>query len=82
MLDRGLLAVGMKADINVIDFERLRLRRPYMVHDLPANGRRLMQKAEGYAATIVSGEVVYRDGEPTEALPGKLVRGEQQARNR
>ncbi len=79
LLDRGLLAPGMKADINVIDFDRLKLRRPYMVHDLPANGRRLMQKAEGYVATIVSGEVVYRDGEPTDALPGKLVRGAQKA---
>lgn len=80
LLDRGLLAPGMKADINVIDFNRLKLRRPYMVHDLPANGRRLMQKAEGYVATIVSGEIAYRDGEPTDALPGKLVRGAQKAR--
>ena len=79
LLDRGLLAVGMKADINVIDFNRLRLRRPYMAHDLPANGRRLMQKAEGYVATIVSGEVTYREGDPTGALPGTLVRGAQRA---
>jgi N-acyl-D-aspartate/D-glutamate deacylase len=79
LLDRGLLAVGMKADVNVIDFNRLRLRRPYIVHDLPANGRRLMQKAEGYVATIVSGEVTYRDGDPTGALPGVLVRGAQRA---
>ncbi|HLF22690.1 MAG TPA: amidohydrolase family protein, partial [Burkholderiales bacterium] len=79
LLDRGLLAVGMKADINVIDFERLRLRRPYIVHDLPANGRRLLQKAEGYVATIVSGEITYREGDPTGALPGTLVRGAQRA---
>lgn len=81
LLDRGMLKPGMKADINVIDFQRLRLRRPYMVHDLPANGRRLMQKAEGYVATIVSGDVVYRDGEPTGALPGELVRGAKKAAN-
>jgi N-acyl-D-aspartate/D-glutamate deacylase len=79
LLDRGLLKVGMKGDLNVIDFDRLKLRRPYMVYDLPANGRRLMQKAEGYVATVVSGEVTYRDGEPTDALPGKLVRGAQKA---
>ncbi len=79
LLDRGLIAVGMKADINVIDFDRLRLRRPYIAHDLPANGRRLMQKAEGYVATIVSGEVIYREGDPTGALPGALVRGAQRA---
>ncbi|OGI63966.1 MAG: amidohydrolase [Candidatus Muproteobacteria bacterium RBG_16_60_9] len=79
LLDRGLVAIGMKADINVIDFGRLRLRRPYMAYDLPANGRRLMQKAEGYVATIVSGEVTYRDGDPTGALPGTLVRGAQRA---
>ncbi|HEU4732361.1 MAG TPA: amidohydrolase family protein, partial [Kofleriaceae bacterium] len=75
LLDRGLVQVGMKADLNVIDFDRLQLHRPYIVHDLPAGGRRLMQTASGYVATIVSGSVTYRDGQPTRALPGALVRG-------
>lgn len=75
LLDRGLIAPGMKGDLNVIDFERLRLLPPHMVYDLPSGARRLMQEAEGYVATIVSGEVIYRDGKPTGALPGKLVRG-------
>jgi N-acyl-D-aspartate/D-glutamate deacylase len=79
--DRGLVRPAMKADLNVIDFDRLRLRRPYIVHDLPASGRRLMQTAEGYVATVVSGAVTYRGGEPTGALPGKLVRGAQPRRN-
>jgi N-acyl-D-aspartate/D-glutamate deacylase len=73
--DRGLVRPGMKADLNVIDFARLQLRRPYIVHDLPAGGRRLMQTAAGYVATVVSGVVTYREGEPTGALPGTLVRG-------
>jgi len=80
LLDRGLVQRGMKADLNVIDFARLRLRRPYIVHDLPAHGRRLMQTADGYVATVVSGAVTYRNGEPTGALPGKLVRGAQPRR--
>ena len=80
LLDRGLIQPGMKADLNVIDFARLQLRRPYIVHDLPARGRRLMQKAEGYVATIVNGAVTYREGEPTGALPGRLVRGAQPRR--
>ncbi|MEQ8592904.1 MAG: amidohydrolase family protein [Parvibaculum sp.] len=79
LLDRGLIAPGMKADVNVIDFERLRLKPPSMVYDLPSGARRLMQEAEGYVATIVSGEVIYRDGKATGALPGKLVRGHQPA---
>ena len=77
LLDRGLIAPGMKADMNVIDFDRLRLLPPHMVYDLPSGARRLMQEAEGYVATIVSGEVIYRHGKPTGALPGKLVRGHQ-----
>ena len=72
--DRGLLAPGMKADINVIDFDTLALERPGMVWDLPGGGRRLLQRARGYAATIVGGTVTYRDGEATGALPGRLVR--------
>lgn len=72
--DRGVLAPGMKADINVIDFERLKVRAPEIVHDLPAGGARLQQKADGYLATIVSGQVTYENGEATEALPGRLIR--------
>ncbi|MDO9127417.1 MAG: D-aminoacylase, partial [Parvibaculum sp.] len=75
----GLIAPGMKADVNVIDFERLRLLPPHMVYDLPSGARRLMQEAEGYVATIVSGEVIYREGKHTGALPGKLVRGHKPA---
>jgi N-acyl-D-aspartate/D-glutamate deacylase len=74
LTDRGLLAPGMKADINVIDFDNLALERPKMVVDLPAGGRRLMQKARGYAATVKAGQITYRNGEPTGALPGGLVR--------
>jgi N-acyl-D-aspartate/D-glutamate deacylase len=72
--DRGRIEVGRRADLNVIDFGRLRLRTPEVVHDLPAGGRRLVQRADGYVATIVAGEVTYRSGEPTGALPGRLVR--------
>ena len=72
--DRGTLAVGKKADLNVIDFDRLRLLPPQLVHDLPAQGRRLLQAAEGYDATIVSGVVVRRRGADTGARPGALVR--------
>ena len=72
--DRGVLAPGMKADINLIDFDNLKVRAPQIVHDLPAGGARLQQKADGYLATIVAGEVTYENGEPTEALPGRLLR--------
>ncbi|MDE2365222.1 MAG: amidohydrolase family protein [Hyphomicrobiales bacterium] len=78
--DRGMLRPGLRADVNVIDYDRLKLAQPIVVHDLPAGGRRLMQKAEGYLATIVGGETTYRDGEPTGALPGRLLRGAQGAR--
>ena len=74
LTDRGVIAPGLKADINIIDFERLRIGRPHMVDDLPAGGRRFMQGAEGYAATIVSGVVIRRDGQTTGATPGRLVR--------
>jgi len=77
--DRGRVAPGYKADLNVIDFDRLRVEAPVMKWDLPAGGKRLLQKATGYRATIVSGAVTYRDGEATGALPGRLVRGAQGA---
>jgi len=77
--DRGRVAPGYKADLNVIDFDRLAVEAPVMKWDLPAGGKRLLQKAQGYRATIVSGAVTYRDGEATGALPGKLVRGPQAA---
>ena len=72
--DRGVLAAGMKADINVIDFDGLALERPVMIQDLPAGGKRLMQKARGYKATLKAGQITYRDGVATGALPGGLVR--------
>jgi N-acyl-D-aspartate/D-glutamate deacylase len=72
--DRGLLKPGMKADINLIDFTRLKMNRPFMASDLPTGADRLMQTAEGYVATFVGGEVVQREGRETGARPGKLVR--------
>jgi N-acyl-D-aspartate/D-glutamate deacylase len=75
LMDRGVLQPGYRADVNVIDFERLQLRPPHMVYDLPTGARRLMQEADGYVATIKSGQVIYRDGQATGALPGRLVRG-------
>ncbi len=77
MHDRGRLAVGLKADINIIDFDRLAMEPPRVRYDLPAGGRRFLQAARGYSVNIVSGEITYRDGEPTNALPGRLVRGPQ-----
>ena len=77
--DRGVIAPGYKADINVIDYDRLQLRPPEVAYDLPSGGRRLLQRTDGYVATIVSGIPVYRDGEATGALPGRLVRGAQAA---
>ncbi len=74
MYDRGLLKPGMIADVNVIDFNELRLYRPEAIFDLPAGGRRLVQRAKGYEYTIKAGEVIFEDGESTGALPGKLVR--------
>jgi N-acyl-D-aspartate/D-glutamate deacylase len=75
LFDRGLVAEGYRADLNVIDYPRLKLKAPQVVYDLPSGGRRLIQRAEGYTATIVAGQVTYRDGEPTDALPGRLLRG-------
>ena len=73
--DRGVIAPGFKADLNVIDYETLHLEKPEMVYDLPANGKRLVQKAKGYRMTINSGEITYKNGVHTGALPGKLIRG-------
>ena len=77
LADRGRIAVGYKADFNVIDHAGLRLHKPIITYDLPAGGRRLDQTAEGYVATVVSGEVIAENGVPTAARPGKLVRGRQ-----
>jgi N-acyl-D-aspartate/D-glutamate deacylase len=75
--DRGRIAPGLRADLNVIDYDNLTLHAPEVVYDLPAGGRRLIQRASGYTATLVAGEVTYRDGEATGALPGRLVRNGQ-----
>jgi N-acyl-D-amino-acid deacylase len=79
LADRGRIALGYKADLNVIDHAALRLHKPVIVHDLPAGGRRLDQTADGYIATVVSGEVIAENGAPTAARPGRLVRGRQPA---
>jgi N-acyl-D-aspartate/D-glutamate deacylase len=73
--DRGVVATGKKADLNVIDLDGLVLERPRPARDLPAGGLRLLQGARGYVATVVSGEVTRRHGEDTGARPGRLVRG-------
>ena len=77
LLDRGALAPGYRADINVIDMERLGLGAPHLVFDLPAGGKRLLQRASGYCHPFVAGEETFVDGEATGALPGRLVRGAQ-----
>ena len=79
LLDRGVIAPGFRADLNVVDYDNLRLFKPEIAHDLPAGGRRLLQRAGGWAHTIVAGEETYRDGEATDALPGRLIRGAQPA---
>lgn len=78
--DRGVIAAGYKADFNLIDYDGLRLLAPEMSYDLPAGGKRLVQRAEGYRMTIKGGEVTYEGGEATGALPGRLIRGPQAAR--
>ncbi|MEM7080496.1 MAG: amidohydrolase family protein [Pseudomonadota bacterium] len=77
--DRGLIAPGYRADLNLIDYDALRLEQPEMVYDLPAGGKRLVQRAQGYRATIKAGEVTYEHGEHTGALPGGLLRGGQRS---
>jgi N-acyl-D-aspartate/D-glutamate deacylase len=79
LADRGRIAVGYKADLNVIDADAMHLHRPVLAHDLPGGGRRLDQTADGYVATVVSGEVIAENGVPTSARPGRLVRGRQPA---
>ncbi len=75
LLDRGVIAPGYRADVNVIDHANLRIDEPRMVYDLPADGPRLLQRAHGYTATICAGEVTWQGGESTGALPGRLLRG-------
>jgi N-acyl-D-aspartate/D-glutamate deacylase len=75
--DRGALAPGLRADVNLIDFDNLQLAPPEIVFDLPAQGRRLIQRARGYRMTVQAGQVIYENAEPTGALPGKLLRGAQ-----
>ena len=82
LLDRGVIAPGYRADLNVVDFDNLRLHKPEIVHDLPANGRRLLQRADGWRHTIVAGHETYRDGVATDALPGRLIRGAKPAPER
>ncbi len=72
--DRGLLAPGKKADINLIDFDGLHLHAPEIVYDFPSGARRFIQKVDGYKYTVVSGAIIYENGAPTGALPGKLIR--------
>jgi N-acyl-D-aspartate/D-glutamate deacylase len=80
LVDRGVLAAGQKADLNVIDLDRLGLHPPEIRYDLPAGGRRLVQRSSGYVATLVAGQVVSREGTPSGTLPGQLVRVGQGAR--
>jgi N-acyl-D-aspartate/D-glutamate deacylase len=72
--DRGRLAPGLRADVNVIDFDALKLHKPELVHDMPANGRRFIQRVEGYEATLVAGTPIFERGQHTGAMPGRLVR--------
>ena len=74
MTDRGRLTPGLRADINLIDHDSLRIHTPHLVHDLPAGGKRLLQGVDGYVVTMVAGQTVFENGNHTGALPGKLVR--------
>jgi N-acyl-D-aspartate/D-glutamate deacylase len=73
--DRGTVAVGKRADLNLIDLDRIELELPEITPDLPTGACRVLQRGKGYAATVVGGEVTFRDGVPTGARPGRLVRG-------
>ncbi|MFT5560322.1 MAG: N-acyl-D-aspartate/D-glutamate deacylase [Candidatus Azotimanducaceae bacterium] len=77
--DRGVIAPGMKADLNVIDFDKLQIHGPRVAYDLPAEGKRYLQDVTGYRVTICSGQIIYRDGKATGVLPGQLIRGPQSA---
>ncbi len=77
LFDRGVIKAGKKADINIIDYDKLAFGKPYVAYDLPTGAKRLLQKADGYDVTIVSGEVTYRNGEATGALPGRVIEGQQ-----
>jgi len=77
LLDRGLVAEGLKADINIIDFDALKLHTPHVVYDLPAGGKRFLQNADGIIATVKAGKIIYENNKATGALPGKLLRGQQ-----
>lgn len=77
--DRGVIAPGYLADLNVIDLDRIRLGKPWLAFDLPAGGKRLLQKADGYDCTIKNGVVTFRDGQWTGETPGGLIRGPQRA---
>jgi N-acyl-D-aspartate/D-glutamate deacylase len=79
LADRGVLAPGYRADLDVIDFHALQLRCPEVHHDLPGGGRRLVQRADGYRHTVVRGVETYADGADTGELPGRLIRGPQVA---
>jgi N-acyl-D-amino-acid deacylase len=74
LADRGRLAPGLRADVNLIDYERLQVKKPELVHDMPAGGRRFVQRVEGYEATLVAGTPIFEQGQHTGAMPGKLVR--------
>ena len=74
LTDRGRLAPGLRADLNVIDFDGMRMQKPELIHDMPAHGRRFVQRVTGYEATVVAGQPIFERGEHTGALPGKLVR--------
>ena len=77
LTDRGRLAPGLRADVNLIDFDGMRMQKPELIHDMPANGRRFVQRVTGYEATLVAGQPIFERGEHTGALPGKLVRAGQ-----
>ena len=74
LADRGRLAPGLRADVNLIDFNGMKMQKPELIHDMPANGRRFVQRVTGYEATLVAGQPIFERGEHTGALPGRLVR--------